>query len=315
MKYWLFRLITVIFVIALVTQADARPVVRAAPEDSNTQALFLPFIATSPSPGPAWLSYINQMRGLGNLAPLTENPDWSDGDWKHARYMVKNDFIGHEEDASLPYYTPEGALAGASGNVMVHTDINLTDEYAIDLWLSGPFHGLGILDPRLEQTGFSSYREYDGGWQMAAVLDVIRGRTRFPSPETYPVMWPGNQTTTPLTTYAGNESPDPLTSCPGYRAPTGQPIYLILGSGEVTPVVTSHSFLKGGEPVDHCIFDQTTYSNPYPSYQSYARSILNSRDAVILIPRAPLVPDESYSVSITVNDQTYAWEFFVAANP
>jgi hypothetical protein len=198
---------------------------------------------------------------------------------------------------------------------MVHSDINAADEYAIDLWLSGPFHALGILDPRLEQTGFNSYREYDGGWQMAAVLDVLRGRTGSPPPGTYPVMWPGRNATLTLTTYGGNENPDPLTSCPGYSVPTGQPVYLILGSGGVTPSVTGHSFMRGGTPADHCIFDQTNYSNPYPGYQSFARSVLNSRDAVVLIPREPLVPGENYRVSITVNNQTYAWEFNVAESP
>jgi uncharacterized protein YkwD len=305
----------VILFFSFVAQADAKPIVRAASQVDLNQSLFLPFITTSPSTGPVWLSYINRMRSLGSIAPVTENPDWSDGDWKHARYMVKNDLIGHDEDTSMPYYSPEGAQAAANGNVMVHSDINAADEYAINLWLSGPFHALGILDPRLEQTGFSSYREYDGGWQMGAVLDVIRGRTGSLPPEAYPVMWPGSHATATLTTYGGNESPDPLTSCPGYSAPTGQPVYLILGSGEVTPSVTSHSFLKGGAPVDHCIFDQTNYSNPYPSLQSMARSILNSRDAVVLIPRAPLVPGETYNVSITVNNQTFAWEFSVAAVP
>ncbi len=315
MKVWVPRLIivTLCFVVAALTGVG--PTDHAAAQETLNQSLFLPFIATSPSSGPAWLSYINSMRALGNLAPVTEDVTWSDGDWKHARYMVKNDLIAHEENTSLPYYTPEGAQAAASGDVMVHSDINTADEYAIDLWLSGPFHALGILDPRLVQTGFSSYREYDGGWQMAAVVDVIRGRTGSPPPQAYPVMWPGNNATTPLTTYGGNESPDPLTACPGYSAPSGQPVYLILGSGSVTPSVSDHAFLKDGVPVDHCIFDQNTYSNPYPSYQSIARSILNIRDAVVMIPRAPLVPGESYSVSITANGQTYAWEFNVAEVP
>jgi len=33
-----------------------------------------------------WLDYINWLRSLGGLPQVTENTDWSHGDWLHARY-------------------------------------------------------------------------------------------------------------------------------------------------------------------------------------------------------------------------------------
>ena len=60
---------------------------------------------------PAWLDHVHAYRRSAGLPLLTENPTWSDGDQKHAVYTVKNGVLGHSENASLPYYTPEGHAA------------------------------------------------------------------------------------------------------------------------------------------------------------------------------------------------------------
>jgi len=86
-----------------------------------------------------------------------------------------NDYMGHGEDPDNPWYTPEGLAAAQSSNAAVSHDVDATDEYAIDAFMGGPFHAVGILDPALLQTGYGSYREADGGYQMGAALDVIRG--------------------------------------------------------------------------------------------------------------------------------------------
>ncbi|GAH44015.1 unnamed protein product, partial [marine sediment metagenome] len=39
----------------------------------------------------------------------------------------------------------------------------------------------------------------------------------------------------------------------------------------------------------------------------------DSRDAIILIPRNPLTPGASYTVSITVSGQTHTWSFTVSS--
>jgi hypothetical protein len=286
-----------------------------------TAYVYLPAVFNAPTPTytptpapPGWLSYLNTYRDMANLPLLTENSAWSYGDWLHSRYCVKNNTVGHTEDTSNPWYTPEGLAAAQNGNMMVSSTTASTDEYAIDLWMQGPFHALGILDPHLLQTGFGSYREnVPTTWKMAATLDVLRGRGSLPPSVTFPVEWPGNGKTVGLTAYGGSESPDPLASCSGYSAPSGLPIILQIGSGSLTPSVTAHSFKQGSTSLDHCVFDETNYTNPTADYQILARAILDARDAIVLIPRSPLTPGASYTVSITSNGNTTTWTFTVSS--
>lgn len=261
----------------------------------------------------AGLDIVNRYQSLDGLPPVTENLAWSDGAYKHARSMVKNNVIGHSEDPSLPWYNPEGDQAARNGNVMVSTNVHATDADAILMWMQGPFHAVPIIDPKLAQSGYGSYREADGGYQMGATLDVLRGRTA--SPTSFPVFWPGKNIAMPILSYPGGESPDPLTSCPGYSVPTGPPIILQLGTGGITPNVTAHSFSRSGVPLDHCLFTETTYTNPDPSQQSLGRTVLGARDAIVVMPRSPLVAGHQYSVSITVNGVTHSWSFTAGTAP
>jgi hypothetical protein len=248
------------------------------------------------------------------LPEVYENASWSSGGMAHSRYTVKNDVLMHGEDTRNQWYTPEGLAAAESGNLMGSYDATSSDRRAIDSWMQAPFHAVGILDPALEQVGFGSYRETDGGLQMGATLDVVRGIGGIPASIAFPVSWPANGVTVPLTKFWG-ESPDPLTSCPGYASPAGLPIVLQLGPGNLTPVVSSYSFSQGGTALESCVFTEGTYSNPDPTSQDLGRAVLNERDAVIMIPRVPLTPGASYTVSITANGQTYTWTFTVASTP
>lgn len=259
-----------------------------------------------------WLNLVNFYRSSAGLPPVTEDPDLSLGDRYHARYAVKNDVLAHTEDPNNPWYTPEGMQASAASNLMANSSADTTDQEAIDSWMQAPFHAVGILDPRLLRVGFGSYRENDGGLQMAAGLDVLRGRGPAPAGIQYPIAWPGDGATIRLTQFFG-EAPNPLTSCPGYAAPTGLPILLQAGDGSRTPKITAHSFRSNGQDLEHCIFSETSYNNPNAQQQAVGRSILDSRDAIVLIPRQPLQAGETYTVFITYDGQQYSWSFSVAA--
>src|SRR5581483_11635923 len=256
-----------------------------------------------------WLSQVNSHRNLAGLPEVTENPVWSDGCTKHARYMVKNNFIGHTEDSSNPWYTPEGLAAAQSSNLFASSG-KLTDDAAVDGWMEKPFHAVGILDPHLLKSGFGSYYESKTGVQTGACLDVLRGQGNLPNGVTFPIAYPKSGASMLASSYGGGESPDPLTSCPSYTAPTGPPIILQVGQGNVTPHVTAHSFSQGGTLLAHCVFDETSYLNPNSTEQALARAVLDTRDAIILLPRDPLSPGVAYTASITVNGQVYTWSFF-----
>ncbi|MFN8534342.1 MAG: CAP domain-containing protein [Dehalococcoidia bacterium] len=261
-----------------------------------------------------WLTRLNQLRAMANLPAVTENAAWSDGGVKHSRYVVKNNYIGHEEDPGNLYYTPEGAQAAASGNVAASSYLYTTDPEFVNMWAVGPFHMLGMIDPRLTQSGFGSYREADGGYESGGTLDVIRGRGFDPpAGVSFPIMWPANGKVVDLPSYNGNESPDPLTGCPGYVAPTGLPIYLQLANSRPAGSTVTTSFSSAGTPLEHCWFDGQTYANANATQQSLARSILSSRNALVLIPRQPLEIGKSYSVNVTIDGTPYSWTFSAAA--
>lgn len=269
---------------------------------------------TDPDPIPEeadWLAYLNYYRSLGGLAPVTGNPEWSRGAWLHSRYMVKNDYIGHSEDLNNSWYTSAGDEAARCSNLVVSYSDSTTDQEVIDSWMQAPFHSVGILDPQLFEAGYGSYRENDGGFQMGGALDVLRGLGELLSTVQFPITWPADGVAVPLTSYF-NEYPDPLSSCVGYSSPAGLPIVLQIGAGDMKPDVTFHTFVHGNMKLDHCVFDETTYANPDTDARTLGRAILNSRDAIVLIPRDPLTPGETYSVSITANGKSYTWSFTIS---
>ena len=281
------------------------------PTPSPTPA---PTDVPTPTPEPVpddWFSYLNSMRDMADLPNLGQVAQWNDAGELHARYMVKNNVVSHSESYGNPWYSSDGNAIAQSGNVLGTWTLDATDQYAIDSWMQSPFHAIGILDPKLQATGFGSYREDIGNIRMGAALDVIRGLSRVPSSVVFPVMWPGDGSTTGLTMHLGGY-PNPLSGCPGYVAPSGAPIIMQIGAGEVTPNVTAHSLKKNGNLVQSCLFTEASYSNANSYEQSLGRSILSARDAIVIMPKTKLIRGATYTVSVTVNGATHEWSFKVA---
>jgi hypothetical protein len=259
-------------------------------------------IATAPAASSTWLTRLNSWRASTGVSALSENTLWSQGDYAHSLYMVKNDLVTHYETPGTPYYTTAGDTAARDSNINVSSTTSATDDQAIDWWMGAPFHAMGLMDPRLTQTGFGSYREVKSGWQMGAAVDVIRGNS-FTGGQ-FPVFFPGNATTEPLTSYSGNEFPDPLQACPGYATPTGLPVFIEVGGNVATTAGSVHSFTGNGVALAHCVID---------SSNSALSSYLTARGGVILIPRQPLQTGVKYVVALTVNGSPYTWSFTVGA--
>lgn len=258
---------------------------------------------------PTPINYANYYRDTARLPPVPENPALSDAARKHATYLVKNDVIQHTEDIGNPWYTQDGAAAGQASNVFGSSTTAISDNDSIDFWMQGPFHAVGILDPRLTQTGFGSFREAGGSVSMASVLHVgsVGAGTGG-----FPVKWPGDGMSVPLSAYVGSEVPDPLTSCP-FGAPSGLPIILELGPGTVLGNVSAN-LTANGSPVEICLFDGSNYSNPDAGTQQLGRNVLASRGAVVVVPRQPLRLRTRYDVSISAGGTTYAWTFARASS-
>lgn len=267
---------------------------------------------TSP---PGWLERLNLHRAAAYLPAITEvNAGWSAGCLLHAQYMAENGVVTHSENQPNMWYSPEGHSCAKNSNVLSGA-LPWTDERAIDTWMQGPFHAIGMLDPRLLQTGFGSYREASAPITMAAALDILRGRESVPPSVSFPIAWPGDGQNTPLTMYQGGEFPNPLSGCPGYAVPTGLPLLLQLDPSSPPADVTDHSFMRGDEPLPHCVYDGTDYESADSNEQQLGRLVLGGRDAIVLIPRYPLVLGYEYTVSITANGEVHTWSFLVSNEP
>jgi len=288
---------------------------------NNTATDITSVAPTPPGANAGWLAYLNYYRALANLPALTENPLWSAAAAGHACYMVENDhYQAGEPNAQGTCFSQDGVIVSFKSNLIATSDVNTSDFFAIDYWLKGPFHGIGMLDPRLQSVGFGSYRKAGTGggitdYKMAAVLDIIDGLAEsVPAGITYPIYWPGDGAITYLRTYDGPEAPEPLVSCPGYLASTGLPLMLQVGDGTLTPVISQTLITqRNGSPVEHCAFNELTYANPDALQQATGRSVLDARDAIVLIPRLPLTAGERYIVTVILNDgTTYRWSFGVS---
>ncbi len=263
--------------------------------------------ATAAEPG--WLTRMNYYRAMVKIAPVTEDPALSIGDLNHARYMVKNrspmDAGTHDEDPSNPWYTPEGRAAARSSDLIppCYRCPRFSGAQAIDLWMVGPFHRMLILNPDLRRVGFGEFHE-DDLHGYAITLGTAPTRPFDP-----PIAFPPDAAAISLGSLRG-EWPNPLASCPGYSRPAGLPITLEFGPG-TTPQVSAYSIIEGGKQLEVCEIDQTNYSNPDREQESRGRSNLTYFGAIMLVPRDELEAGQSYSVSITSADRTYAWSFTI----
>src|SRR5260370_42174436 len=92
--------------------------------------------------------------------------------------------------AGLPTYHPTGHPPPRNSNNSRTSSATPADSTAIDWWMQAPFHAMGMMDPRLTQTGFGSYREVKSGWIMGAAVDVLRGNSLHGAAD--PVCFPGH---------------------------------------------------------------------------------------------------------------------------
>ena len=112
---------------------------------------------------------------MAGVAPITENPALSAGAYNHSCYMLYNG-ITHDETAGLTGYTADGDTAGNHGNVAVSSAYGTTPRSHIELWMTGPFHALGILRHNLQSVGFGKCDlSNTPTWHSGATLNVLDG--------------------------------------------------------------------------------------------------------------------------------------------
>jgi len=271
----------------------------------------------SSSSGTDWVKQVNYYRSMAALRPVANDPTLSGGCLNHARYLVENygavvkggGILGsavHDEQTDKKDYTEEGANCASNGDVAWGCG-PFTESDSVDHWVEGPFHRLGILNPALERAGFGEF-QVDGCWFSAIRLLGHPDYMRYERP----IYFPPDGSTIGLR-WRGGEWPNPLDGCPGYSEPVGLPITVQLGYG-FYPHLTSHSLTEGGLAVDHCAYDAQGYSSTDRYMQEYARTVLHSHAAIVLIARHPLAAGKTYTVSVTADGKNYQWSFTTAVS-
>jgi len=269
---------------------------------------------------PAWLARVNAIRVASGLNPVSDNPAWDTGLRHHLTYLDKTPAAlitgeyasWHTENPASPYYTPDGALEGSRSDL----GIGATDVAAINQWLEAPFHATAILAPNLTQVAFVRVPSDSAG------LDVLGGLTNSGPTRSSPVLFPGDGSSTDLTSFNGGESPTPLETCraehPGADySDAGLPLIAMLPAAVPDGMTAS---LTGPDGVTHssssaavCLVDSDTYVTSDPVYGDTGSQILSHDHAVFVIPRTPLV-NGAYRVRLTAPSAApVSWSFTVAA--
>jgi hypothetical protein len=244
-----------------------------------------------------WLTTVNYYRAMSGLAPVSENTSWSSGAVSHSCYMLQND-ISHDEVPGNPGYTSAGDAAGNSGNVAVSSSYGTSARRHIELWMTGPFHAIGVLRHNLRQVGYGQCdNQNTSPWRSGATLDVLRGLTSAPRPAN-PILFPGNGTTTSLDAFV-TEYPDPTSFC-GWGGTAGLPVIAMMPE----PVSSATASITGPNgPLETCrIFSGNTNGT--------AEAILRGDNAVVVMPRAKLAPG-TYTVRVTTQARAVTWSFTV----
>jgi hypothetical protein len=286
--------ITISLVIALALGAStaALPITPAVRADASS---------VTPVPIPAdapWLAVVNYYRAVSGLGSVTEEAIWSQGAHLHGCYMLLNG-MSHDEIPGRPGYTEAGRAAGLNGNVAVSSNFDMLPRRAVELWMTGPFHAIGILRPNLKKVGFGICRNSNTTpYRAGATLDILRGLDYTVPRSNTPVLFPGDGSTTNLDRFYV-ESPSPLTFC-GWPNGGGLPTIAMMPEN-FTSVTGSITGPNG--PLQTCTLSRLNTSG-------VAQAILAGDNAVVVMPRDPLAPG-TYRVTARTSARTVSWSFTV----
>lgn len=264
------------------------------------------FVAATSAPASAevaaddWLGTVNTYRAMSGLDPVSENTTWSSQAQAHSCYMLQNG-IAHDEIPGRPGYTTGGDIAGNSGNVAVSSSVSATARNHVDLWMTGPFHAIGILRYNLRTSGFGLCADSDTptSWHSGGTLDVIRGIDTGAVRPATPILFPGDGATVPLNRFI-TEFPNPMTMC-GWTGSAGLPLIAMLPN-DVSSATATLTGPNG--PIPTCALHPGNVSD------STARSILDGDNAVVVMPREVLA-DGVYTATVNSNAGTVTWSFTI----
>ena len=259
-----------------------------------------------------WLTDVNVFREMAGLGPVVEDTSLSDGASKHSCYMLRNGMT-HDEVAGRPGYTPEGANAGASGNVAVSSSTSTTDRAFVELWMTGPFHAIGVLQPHLTTVGYGRCNDGTAAqWRAGATLDIITDirESQRSARRTAPILFPGDGAVTTLDRFIA-ETPDPRDFCgypKGGANPVGLPVIAMMPerlSGPVTGTISGPAACSSRAP--------SRSSTPGPPRSPAPRRSSRAATRSSWCRARPLA-EGTYTVTAGSGTGSVSWSFTVDAD-
>ncbi|MFM8773621.1 MAG: CAP domain-containing protein [Actinomycetota bacterium] len=252
---------------------------------------------------PGWLSHINEFRDDVQLEPVKEDPRLSRTARLHSIYMVETGFVEHGEKPGTKWTTEAGRQAGEQSNVAGGTGTTPTPQEAVNLWIEGPFHRLGLMRPAWRTTGFSlESGTRDGEDRWGATLNVIGGLTGSSAAQ-WPLVWPTarREVATSFLQVERVEWPDPAVGCPDSKGTDyGTIITASFGPGDRARIKSVRLRVSGGAPVPVCTHTSGTYKRD--DYTDVGWRILAENNTVMVLPRVVLSPGTTYQGRITLTD-------------
>src|SRR5262249_27331320 len=104
--------------------------------------------------------------------------------------------------------------------------------------------------------------------------------------------------------------PNPVTSCGAtyidrynnsFPPNIGMPIYVEFDPNASDITSANATFKRGTTTLPSCVVTGTSYTNPDPNQQNLGRAILNSYNALFVVPRDPLSLSTTYSLTVNTN--------------
>lgn len=246
------------------------------------------------------LKRLNEIRASVGLPLVELDPALSKGCKLHAEYLIKNEgnpktagLSAHDEDASLPGCTPEGAKAGKA------SDISFTSPgRAVDQWNDTLYHRIPMLQPTLRRVGAAAVAAGD---YNVCLLNLMSGNDGPRDPKFAVVAYPPDGAKG-IGTEFGGEMPDPV---PG-GVDAGYPITLTFFDRQKVMEVVAKLFVgpppktkkdKWGAEVACFV---STPEKPATTWTQW--------NTICLIPKQALAKGTTYTVKVTAKVNTAAFE-------
>lgn len=249
-----------------------------------------------------WRGVVNAYRAMSGLGPVGENGTWSAQGREHSAYMLING-ITHVQEQGKPGYTPSGYQAGINGNVAVTSSTTWTARQFVELWLTGPFHAIGVLRHNLVTSGYGQRVDANAArWKSGATLDVLRGIDGSRPRPTTPIVFPGRDATTSLYRFIA-EYPNPV-ELVGWTGDAGLPLIAMMPRR----VTSASATLTGPNgPVEVRVLHEGNTND------ATAKAVMAGDHAVVVVPRVHLA-DGRYTATVRSNGGDVTWSFTVDRN-